>query len=283
MIISTALKMLRKTNQNPPMEAATVIPLQNHIPGGFYLKARKTNHSAIAHAAPHVREIWDWLIGEANHKDCITHGKTIRRGQVLTDYKEIREALHWHVGFIKMTYKKHHVDTAMVWLRERSMILTQRTTRGLIVTICNYDSYQNPKNYETPTIPPAVPTSYGQGNRPDKQECKELEERIERASVSDFYIKEMEAYKDEAMIVKYKNLVEYLQGKNDEDLVFVNVLNIPQQLTFRQYLKLRAKAEAGVDLREILMSMENTPKAIKDKKSLYLTLNNWASIRQKSK
>ena len=29
------------------------------------------------------------------------------------------------------------------------MVTTRRTTRGLIITICNYDFYQNPKNYES--------------------------------------------------------------------------------------------------------------------------------------
>ena len=39
------------------------------IKGGYYIKARQIQDSEIAHSPPHFREIWDWLIKEANHKD----------------------------------------------------------------------------------------------------------------------------------------------------------------------------------------------------------------------
>jgi len=38
------------------------------IEGGYYIKARVIKHKKIAHAAPHVREIWDYCLREANHK-----------------------------------------------------------------------------------------------------------------------------------------------------------------------------------------------------------------------
>lgn len=116
--------------------------------GGYYIKARKISNSAIAHAAPHVREIWDWLIKSAQHKPYKTSNKTIARGQVLTTYEEIAHELHWMVGFIKKVYKKHHIDFSMRWLRQEGMIATQKTTRGFIVTICNYEYYQDQKNYD---------------------------------------------------------------------------------------------------------------------------------------
>lgn len=121
---------------------------QKKIKGGYYLKARQIDDSAIAHAAPHVREAWDWLIKYAQHTPYKTAGKIIERGQVLTNYDEIAEDLHWMVGFVKHRYKKHHIDYAMRWLRDEKMITTQKTTRGLVVTICNYAVYQDPKSYE---------------------------------------------------------------------------------------------------------------------------------------
>lgn len=115
--------------------------------GGYYIKARKIKDSEVAHAAPHVREIWDFLIREANHKPYKANGKTINRGQLFTSFQEIQDELHWWDGFVKRVYKKHQVDNALRWLRQRLMVTTDKTTRGLIVTICNYESYQNPKNY----------------------------------------------------------------------------------------------------------------------------------------
>lgn len=115
------------------------------IKGGYYIKARKIQESDIAFAPPHVREIWDWLLKEANHAD---NGK-IKRGQTVRTYKDIQEGLHWMVGYRKETYKKWQCEIAMKYLTKQQMITTTKTTRGLIITICNYDIYQNPKNYES--------------------------------------------------------------------------------------------------------------------------------------
>lgn len=118
------------------------------ITGGYYIKARKIQDSAIAKSPPHVREIWDWMLKTANHKDLKTYGIIIKRGQLFTSYQEIQNELSWKVGFIKKSYKKHDVDNAMCWLRQEQMITTQKTTRGLIVTVCKYVYYQDPSNYD---------------------------------------------------------------------------------------------------------------------------------------
>lgn len=115
------------------------------IDGGYYIKARKIQESEIAHAPPHVREIWDWLIKEANHKN---NGK-FKRGQTMRSLKDIQDGLKWYIGYRKMTYSKSNCEMAMNWLRKRGMIETAKTTRGMIITILNYDTYQNPKNYES--------------------------------------------------------------------------------------------------------------------------------------
>lgn len=118
------------------------------IHGGYYLKARQINNSLIAHAPPHVREIWDWLIKSAQHKPYKASNKIIGRGQVLTTYEEIANGLYWMIGFVKKTYKKHHIDFSMRWLRKEQMITTQKTTRGFIISICKYGYYQDPTNYD---------------------------------------------------------------------------------------------------------------------------------------
>ena len=114
------------------------------IEGGYYLKARKVQESWIAKAPPHVREIWDFIIMKANYKDC----GGIKRGQLLTSYSDIQEGLAWFVGYRKETYKKHHCEIAMKALTRERMIATAKTTRGMIVTVLNYDKYQDPKIYE---------------------------------------------------------------------------------------------------------------------------------------
>lgn len=115
------------------------------IEGGYYLKAKRIQESAIMHAPPHVREIWDWLLMKAMFKD----GSNLERGQVLATYDDIRDGLSWFVGFRKERYSKWDCERAMKILTKEQMIATTKTTRGLIITILNYSYYQNPMNYES--------------------------------------------------------------------------------------------------------------------------------------
>jgi hypothetical protein len=115
------------------------------IPGGFVLQARKTDNSEIAHKPPHFREIFNWLYRQANHHD---NGK-FKRGQCMRSIRDIQEGLSWFVGYRKVTYTKAECENSLRWLRNNTMINTMKTTRGMVITICNYDFYQNPKNYES--------------------------------------------------------------------------------------------------------------------------------------
>ena len=118
------------------------------INGGYYIKARIIQESEIAQSPPHFREIWDWLLKEANHKDKKVAGKTIERGQCLRSYKDILDGLKWKVGYRTERYSRGQCESSMKFLRSRGMITTTKTTRGMIITICNYSYYQEPKNYE---------------------------------------------------------------------------------------------------------------------------------------
>lgn len=115
------------------------------IQGGYYIKARKIQESEISHAPPQVREIWDWFLLRSNHSDF----KGVKRGSLFTSIPEIQWGLRWYVGYRKVIYSKSKCEMALNWLRKRGMIETTKTTRGLIISICKYDIYQNPKNYET--------------------------------------------------------------------------------------------------------------------------------------
>ena len=114
------------------------------IKGGYYMKARCIQESAIALSAPYVREIWDWILKEANHKDT----KVCKRGQCVRSFKDIQEGLKWFAGWRKHTYSKDQCEKAMAWLRKATMIATKKTTRGMVITVLNYDKYQTSENYE---------------------------------------------------------------------------------------------------------------------------------------
>jgi hypothetical protein len=118
------------------------------IPGGYVIKARIIKTKSIHRMPPYVREIWDYCLREANHEDAIHKGNTIKRGQLFRQYKEIREDLCWYVGYRKMMYNENHTKKAMKALREAGMIDTTKALGGVLITVLNYDFYQDPKNYE---------------------------------------------------------------------------------------------------------------------------------------
>lgn len=145
------------------------------INGGYILQPRSFDTGSISKQPPHVREIWGYILQNANHKD----SNNLKRGQLFTSYSEIIEALSWYVGFRKESYKKHQCETAMKVLMKQNMITTTRTTRGVIVTVCNYDYYQDPKNYESHNEAKTRTTREPHENRTiNKNVNKEEEEKI---------------------------------------------------------------------------------------------------------
>jgi len=115
------------------------------IPNGYILKARCIEDSAIAHAPPHVRDIWDYLLRKAFWKD----GKYLKRGELSTSYREIQEDLHWKIGWRKEQFTDSQCENAMKYLKKAGMIATRRTTHGFIISVCNYCRFQDPENYES--------------------------------------------------------------------------------------------------------------------------------------
>ncbi len=115
---------------------------------GYYIKARKVKESWVASAPPVVRELWDYLLREANFKDSRYGGFIVRRGQLFRSYKQIRDDLSWRVGFRIQRYHESSMKRAMNALRREGMIELVSEPRGNLITVLNYAEYQDPKNYE---------------------------------------------------------------------------------------------------------------------------------------
>ena len=114
------------------------------IAGGYILQPRCFDMSAAAHFPPCTRELWFYLLRTVNHAD---NGK-FKRGSGLYGLEEIQEALSWSVGYRIERYSKPQLTKALRRLREESMIATAKATRGVFVTVLNYDKYQDPAMYE---------------------------------------------------------------------------------------------------------------------------------------
>lgn len=99
------------------------------------------------------------------------------------------------------------------------------------------------------------------------------------AQVRDWYYKELEASGHEK---KYKQLVDVLFGDNELNEPLTNVLKLPSQVSFSQMPAIiKAKNETSVSVHDVLMDMNNKPKAIKDNSSVQRTIISWMKIRRK--
>jgi len=124
------------------------------INGGYILQPRIIQESDISVAPPYVREIWSYLLREANCQDNKYSGHEIKRGQLFRSYDDIKEGTKWFIGWRKMTYNENQTKKAMKFLRDTQRITTTKELGGVMITVCKYDYYQSPKNYERTTKAP---------------------------------------------------------------------------------------------------------------------------------
>jgi|ERR1035437_474534 hypothetical protein len=121
------------------------------IKGGYILQPRIIQESDISVAPPYVREIWGYLLREANCQDNKYNGHEIKRGQLFRSYDDIKEGTKWFIGWRKMTYNENQTKKAMKFLRDTQRITTTKELGGVMITVCKYDYYQSPKNYDRTT------------------------------------------------------------------------------------------------------------------------------------
>lgn len=106
--------------------------------------ARSLDGSDVASMPPCTRELWHYLLRKVNYAD---NGK-FKRGQGFFTLEQIQSDLSWWVGYRRSTYSKPELTKAMRRLREAHMIESTKEIRGMLVTVCKYDHYQDPANYE---------------------------------------------------------------------------------------------------------------------------------------
>lgn len=140
------------------------------IPGGYILQPRCFDESEAAHLPPVTRELWFYLLRKVNHKD---NGK-FKRGEGFFCLGDIQKDLSWMVGYRREMYSKPQLTKSLRRLREGNMVETTKATRGLFVTICNYETYQDPSEYEGNAEGIAKePRGKRQGNTKNKNGKKE--------------------------------------------------------------------------------------------------------------
>lgn len=141
--------------------------MTDHIPGGCFLWAKKIFQSAVwKEKHPQYFRAFFWLIGSANFEDGYTFkGHVLLRGQLITTHAAIADALSYYFNreFIKPSIKE--IRIILSWLQSEGMITVKplidgtspnkgrpieltRAYVGLLISIINYDTYQDIESYK---------------------------------------------------------------------------------------------------------------------------------------
>ncbi|MEW6440729.1 MAG: hypothetical protein AB1640_07290 [bacterium] len=127
------------------------------VDGGFILLARKILSSGIMEAPALHLKLWVWMLLKASHKK---HGG-LERGQLFTSIEKMRQAMSHKVGARIERPTRKQIRAAYESLMKGTMIGTVKGTRGLLISVLNYDRYQTPAAYEGHDEGPAEKSAQG--------------------------------------------------------------------------------------------------------------------------
>jgi len=142
--------------------------MNDPIPGGHFLVARKIYRSKIWLKHPFYLKIFLWIIGNASHADHVKNGRKYKRGELITTYDEIIKSAAYYFNRQHIVPTLKQVRTILEWLESEGMIIVEplrsndpdhlnnlgtpmdRTGAyvGLRIIVVNYDTYQDSKSYK---------------------------------------------------------------------------------------------------------------------------------------
>lgn len=148
------------------------------IPGGSFLIARKIFKSKIWLKHPFYLKIFLWVLGNTNYSDHQKHGYRYKRGELITTYDEIIKGAAYYFNRQHIIPTLKQVRIILQWLESEGMIIveplranekikgtvspndpTQRLTGadprartraylGIRIIVVNYNTYQASKSYK---------------------------------------------------------------------------------------------------------------------------------------
>jgi uncharacterized protein YneF (UPF0154 family) len=114
------------------------------IRGGYILLARKMFDSWLMDKPPLWMKLWIWMLGQANWKD----RAQLKRGQFITTAEDMREAMSYRVGARIQRPSEKEIRRAYEGLTKGGAVGRAKSTRGMVITVCNYGKYQRFESYE---------------------------------------------------------------------------------------------------------------------------------------
>lgn len=112
------------------------------IPNGCILTARKIMESVIWEERPAWwLKVWLYILLNVNHKD----NKQFKRGENFFTYGKIYQDCHLSGEGLSLKAPQK----VILGLKKALQVVTQKTTRGMVIKVLNYDLYQNLLNYKS--------------------------------------------------------------------------------------------------------------------------------------
>lgn len=112
-------------------------------------------------------KIFIYILGKVNHSD----GKTFKRGENFFNFAE-------EYKLIDKNITQDIIKKALVYFRRNGILSTSRSTRGVVIKVNKYNTYQDLKNYRGTK----VGISEALEKHSDKQECKNEKNTSEPSS-----------------------------------------------------------------------------------------------------
>ena len=124
---------------------------RRRIAGGYIRVARKLKDSSIWSQDPHHLRLWTYLLLSAkwDEKPVQKGGVTIGRGQVLKSFRRIADENEWRENRALKKWSTSRVKRMLDWLRENEMVSLHGTELGTLITISNFNDYQDPETYRS--------------------------------------------------------------------------------------------------------------------------------------
>lgn len=108
------------------------------IKNGATLWARQTIESDIFHKPAEWFKIWFYIIQKVNHKD----NHLFKRGENLFVYQRVS---------FDCSVTPSSVDHFVRWAKSAGQLATRKATRGIVISVLNYNKFQTLLNYKSGT------------------------------------------------------------------------------------------------------------------------------------
>jgi len=123
------------------------------------------------------RVLLTYLYCKASHKASPSSNGLIR-GQLVITIDELQQVTSYRFGYRRVSPGATQIRKSLQRLHGGRTVGLQKTTRGLLVTICNYSFYQDPQNYESPHGSLTEGPTEGKNRAHYIQECNKNDKNV---------------------------------------------------------------------------------------------------------